>query len=301
MKLAIIHVLGLTALVLGFSNAAEAQFIEVQVSTGNHDNYIAVEREGGRITIEEPAPRVVIVEAPPPRPRRVVVRPEPPCVGAIWVEGYWRYTGARFVWVRGHWIPPRHGYRFVQPRWHVHAGYHYYTPGYYRPRYTQVRRQPYYRYRPRPGYVYYRGHQRPYYRDHHRYGDYERHKNPNHGRYKHDKTPNHGHYKRDKNPNHGHYSRDKNPNHGHYKRDKNPNHGHYKQDVSRAHRPKPHEARGRERGQVHARSPQRGKAQPVQRPTARPQSRPAVPRGRVHGSRGARPSKGHQVAAVRRR
>lgn len=283
MKLAIIRVFGLTALALGLSSSVEAQFFEVQVSAGNHDNYVVVQRERGTVIIEEPAPRVVIVEAPPPRQRPVVVRPEPPCVGAIWVEGYWQYTGVRFVWVRGHWIPPRYGYRFVQPRWHVHTGYHYYTPGYFRPRNTQIRRQPYYRYRPRPGYVYYRGQQRPYYREYYRYGDYERRKDPNYG-----------HYRHHENPNHGHYKRDKNPNHGHYKHDKNPNHGHYKRDMSRVHRPKPYEAPGRQRGQAHARSPQRAQAQPVQRSTARSQSRPSVPRERISGSRNARPSRGRR-------
>lgn len=276
MKRAIIHVFGLTALVLGLSSSVEAQFFEAAVSVGNHDNYIVVEREGRRVIIEEPAPRVVIVEAPPPPPPRVVVRPEPPCVGAIWVEGYWRYTGMSFAWVRGHWIPPRSGYRFVQPRWHVHAGYHYYTPGYFRPRYTTVRRQPYHRYHPRPGYVYYRGQQRPDYRHYHRYGDYGRHEKMHRG-----------HHKK--------------PNHGHHKYDRKPNHGHHKHEMNRAHRPKAHKAPNRQRGQAHARSAHRAKAQPVRRPTARVQSRPTVPRERIGGSRNVRPSSGRQVAAVQRR
>ncbi|NNE18156.1 MAG: hypothetical protein HKN10_06740 [Myxococcales bacterium] len=172
MKLAIIHVFVLGAVVLGICTPADAELYEMEYGVGHRDDYIVVERSGTTL-IEEPAPRVVVVHAPPPPPRRVVVRPERPCVGAIWVEGYWRYTGVRFVWVRAHWIAPRDGYRFVPPRWHVHAGYHYHTPGYFRPYHAKVRRPAYHHYRPRPGYVYYRGYQRPNYRSHHPPGHYK--------------------------------------------------------------------------------------------------------------------------------
>lgn len=217
MKLAIIHVFVLSAVVLGICAPADAQLYEVEYGVGHRDDYVVVERSG-TIIIEEPAPRVVIVHAPPPPPGRVVVRPELRCVGAIWVEGYWRYTGVRFAWVRGHCIPPRDGYRFVPPRWHVHAGYHYYTPGYFRPYHVKVRRPPYHHYRPRPGYVYYRGYQRPYYRSHHPPGHY-----------KHPEHPGRGHDK--------HHKRAKHPKHGHYKHVKHPSHGHYKQGVPHVRHP----------------------------------------------------------------
>ena len=54
-------------------------------------------------------------EPPPPVVETVVVSPGPPYV---WVHGYWRWYGRRWVWVRGVWvIPPRHGVVWVEGRW----------------------------------------------------------------------------------------------------------------------------------------------------------------------------------------
>jgi hypothetical protein len=54
--------------------------------------------------------------APPPlRIERVVLRP-----GYVWAAGYWRWNGARHVWVGGRRLPARAGYRYAGPAW-VHA------------------------------------------------------------------------------------------------------------------------------------------------------------------------------------
>ncbi len=37
--------------------------------------------------------------------------------GQVWIPGYWRWTGYRYVWVGGYWGPVRVGYRYVGPRW----------------------------------------------------------------------------------------------------------------------------------------------------------------------------------------
>jgi hypothetical protein len=200
----IIPTFGLAVLTLSLASSVEAQHYPVEYGIGDRDDYIVVERRRARsVIIEEPAPQVVIVKAPPAPPRRVVVRPGPPCVGAIWVEGYWRYTGARFVWVRGHWIPPRRGYHFVQPRWHVHAGHYYYTPGYFRPHHAEVRRATYHRYRPRPGYVYYRGHERPHYPKRHPRAHHEHDRRHASGHHQYSKHHPSSQAKRPKHPNHG--------------------------------------------------------------------------------------------------
>lgn len=72
-------------------------------------------------------PHVEVV-APRPPPAWVVenVRPRP---GYLWMHGYWRWDGRRYVAVRGHWTRVRAGYRYVHPHWerrgdgwHWHAG-----------------------------------------------------------------------------------------------------------------------------------------------------------------------------------
>tara|TARA_R110000824_G_scaffold85425_3_gene212287 strand:- start:3773 stop:4117 length:345 start_codon:yes stop_codon:yes gene_type:complete len=69
-----------------------------------------------------------IAKAPPP-PRRVTIPPRP-VIGAIWIDGYWNWTGVRFVWVDGFWDrnPPRNRI-WEKSRW-VHSNQGWYrTPG----------------------------------------------------------------------------------------------------------------------------------------------------------------------------
>jgi hypothetical protein len=69
-----------------------------------------------------------IVQSPPP-PRRVVIPPRP-IAHAIWIDGYWNWTGIRFVWVDGFWErnPPR-GKTWEKHRWiHTDRGW-YQKPG----------------------------------------------------------------------------------------------------------------------------------------------------------------------------
>ncbi len=56
----------------------------------------------------------VLVAPPPPRAEVVGVAPYP---GAIWISGYWNWTGHRHDWVGGHWEAPRPGYRWVPHHW----------------------------------------------------------------------------------------------------------------------------------------------------------------------------------------
>lgn len=61
------------------------------------------------------APDVVVAEPPPPM--RVEVMPVAPGPGYFWANGYWRWSGARHVWVAGRWEPYRPGYYWVSPYW----------------------------------------------------------------------------------------------------------------------------------------------------------------------------------------
>lgn len=56
-----------------------------------------------QLQIAPPAPRVEYV----PAPRR----------GQVWAPGYWDWRGQRHVWIAGHWVKERPGYRYDAPRW----------------------------------------------------------------------------------------------------------------------------------------------------------------------------------------
>jgi hypothetical protein len=68
-----------------------------------------------------PPPPVVEHYGPPPRP------------GWVWVGGFHRWDGARYVWVAGHYAaPPRPGVRWVPDGYYRRGGQYYYRHGYWR-------------------------------------------------------------------------------------------------------------------------------------------------------------------------
>ncbi|HUP09696.1 MAG TPA: hypothetical protein VMU47_21235 [Caldimonas sp.] len=64
---------------------------------------------------------VAVTEVAPPPP---YVEPVPvaPFAGAIWIGGYWNWSGGRHVWVPGHYEHPRPGYHWEEHHWENHAG-----------------------------------------------------------------------------------------------------------------------------------------------------------------------------------
>ncbi|WP_428408349.1 hypothetical protein [Hyphococcus sp.] len=79
-----------------------------------------------------PAPvrmSVSYIRVSPPPPRRIIIPPRP-SPAAIWINGYWRWTGADYVWIDGFWEhnPPRHK-TWRDGRWvHTSQGW-YWVPG----------------------------------------------------------------------------------------------------------------------------------------------------------------------------
>jgi YXWGXW repeat-containing protein len=63
------------------------------------------------------AAKVIVVDVAPPPPREEVVVTR---TGYVWVPGYWRWDGHRHVWVKGHYVPERHGYHWSPHRWEEH-------------------------------------------------------------------------------------------------------------------------------------------------------------------------------------
>ncbi len=73
-------------------------------------------------------PPIAVVDAPPPAPYAEVVSAVP-FDGAVWLGGYWGWSGGRHQWVGGHWERGRPGYgwrphAWVRDggRWHLHEG-----------------------------------------------------------------------------------------------------------------------------------------------------------------------------------
>jgi hypothetical protein len=64
----------------------------------------------------------VVIRIGPPPPV-VEVRGVPPERGFVWIDGYHRWDGARYVWVPGRWErPPHPGARWVAHKWvHRHG------------------------------------------------------------------------------------------------------------------------------------------------------------------------------------
>lgn len=83
-----------------------------------------------RVVYAEPAygQPIAVAEVAPPPPY-VEVIPAVPFAGAVWLGGYWGWSGGRHQWVGGHYEAGRPGYgwrphRWVQAggAWHLHGG-----------------------------------------------------------------------------------------------------------------------------------------------------------------------------------
>src|SRR5215467_11807993 len=74
-----------------------------------------------------------VVRVAPPPPVRVGVVGRPPHPGFVWIEGYQRWDGRRYVWVSGRWVrPPRPGAVWVSPAWTRRGSGWVFRSGYWR-------------------------------------------------------------------------------------------------------------------------------------------------------------------------
>lgn len=64
---------------------------------------------------------VVYVQTRPPPPPRYVPPPPRPTPLAIWIAGYWNWTGVQFVWVDGRWDPSPPRYKVWAPDQWIHT------------------------------------------------------------------------------------------------------------------------------------------------------------------------------------
>ena len=66
--------------------------------------------------VSEAGPRIY-VKIRPPKTKVLVVKLRMPYRNAVWVAGYHKWNGHRYVWVRGRWVKPRKGSVWVQGHW----------------------------------------------------------------------------------------------------------------------------------------------------------------------------------------
>ena len=72
----------------------------------------------------------VVIEAntgPPPPYAEVV--PVMPFAGAIWINGYWGWSGRQHHWIAGNWVQPRPGYRWQPHQWQRGQGGNWFLHG----------------------------------------------------------------------------------------------------------------------------------------------------------------------------
>lgn len=76
--------------------------------------------------------RGVVVSGPPPAPVRED-RPAAPSNNAVWVAGYWHWTGMQYAWIPGHWDAPPPGATWSAPVYSIRDGKYVYETGGWRP------------------------------------------------------------------------------------------------------------------------------------------------------------------------
>jgi hypothetical protein len=84
------------------------------------------------VAVEYSEPGEVVVDTAPPPPvyETVGIAPGP---GYFWIGGYYHWSGARWVWNRGHYArPPHPGAAWIGPRYAVRGGRNVYIRGYWR-------------------------------------------------------------------------------------------------------------------------------------------------------------------------
>jgi hypothetical protein len=75
-----------------------------------------------------PPPYGMAVAAPPPQPV-VEVRPPARDPTAVWIPGYWHWTGIQYTWIPGHWDIAPAGAQWRAPHYTVREGVYFYEPG----------------------------------------------------------------------------------------------------------------------------------------------------------------------------
>lgn len=103
---------------------------------------------GGCVATETAVPassvRGVAVSGPPPAPLAEATapgaNPGAPNPGAVWVTGYWHWTGMQYTWIPGHWENAPPGTAWAAPRYVRAEGGYFYEAGGWKPTGNQTMR-----------------------------------------------------------------------------------------------------------------------------------------------------------------
>jgi hypothetical protein len=77
--------------------------------------------------------QVVVAPPQPPSSQPAEVIPPSPSPDAVWIPGYWNYSGSSYVWTAGRWeIPPPNSHAYVASHWEVQGNSYVYYRGYWR-------------------------------------------------------------------------------------------------------------------------------------------------------------------------
>ncbi len=88
----------------------------------------------GCVATETSVPaRGVAVSGPPPAPIAEQPQMPPPGPGAVWVAGYWHWTGMQYAWIPGHWENAPPGTAWAAPRYVKGEGGYFYEEGRWKP------------------------------------------------------------------------------------------------------------------------------------------------------------------------
>jgi len=70
----------------------------------------------------------IAVGGPPPQPMQESP-PSAPNTQAVWIAGYWHWTGVQYTWIPGHWEDPPAGRSWRAPHYSLRDGTYFYEPG----------------------------------------------------------------------------------------------------------------------------------------------------------------------------
>jgi hypothetical protein len=94
---------------------------------------LALAAQAGCVVNEPEVPtRGVVVSGPPPEPVREE-RPAAPGPKAVWVSGYWHWTGTQYAWIPGHWDAAPPGATWSGPVYSARDGRYFYESGGWKP------------------------------------------------------------------------------------------------------------------------------------------------------------------------